>query len=1272
MLPGNGWHFWIDVGGTFTDCLATSPNNEVHVFKVLSSGVVKTTVQRIHNNQLWKCSGLHGFPKQFFKGYFLREQGSKKKLGTISSFNQQEATISVDLTPPESVSEGKRLELFSDEPAPLLAIRMALGIQLDDPIGKVMVRLGTTRATNALLERKGAKTALLITKGFKDLITIGTQNRPELFVLNVKRSASLFDQVIEIQERIDAKGNILIPLDRKPLHDMLVQLRHDKFESLAICLMNAYKNPSHEIALREFGHLAGFNHVSVSHQISPTIKIIPRGETTIVDAYLTPVLRQYISFIQRRLPEGQLRLINSAGGLVACDHLKGKDMILSGPAGGVVGVARVTEEAGLNKAIGFDMGGTSTDVCRYDGRFDYEHESVKAGVRLVAPMLAIETVAAGGGSICSYDGYRLVVGPESAGADPGPACYGARGPLTVTDMNLFLGRIYTERFPFSLDKEIVVKKLEELSQEIHYKTGQKITSIQIAEGFLKIANTNMATAIQKISLQKGYDIRDYCLISFGGAAAQHACAVANELGISQILIHSYSGVLSAYGAGMADIRIFAVRTLLEPYQEHEKVHLEGVFQELQEEVSHQFLSENLGTGILISIIRQLEMRYRGQGTTITVPEHPERTFQQEFERLHMQLYGYIFASRSLEVVTARLELIATSPKKNKKPTPLTTAPPLSLSTHEMVFSGESHRVPLFDWNQLRPGNTIIGPALISEKNSMIVVEKGWEARFSERKDLVLTKIDGEEQEKPLSTDVDHTANPIELELFNRHFSSIAEQMGTTLRRTALSVNVKERLDYSCALFDTQGDLIVNAPHMPVHLGAMSESLRQTIADVESINPGDVLLTNDPMRGGSHIPDITVITPVFDQSNIELLFFVANRAHHAEIGGIQPGSMPSNSKNLAEEGILLHGFKVIEKGHARYKELRGILTSGNFPSRAPDDNICDIEAQVAANRTGVEALLSMVAHHGKRKVQNYIQHIQNAAERKMRDAIRKLPDDIYTFSDQMDNGATIKASITIEDSNAIVDFSRTSPVQSGNLNANRAIVTAAVLYCFRCLIKEDIPLNSGVLKPIRIILPTCFLNPPVMETPKQCAAVVGGNVETSQRCVDVIFGALGVVAASQGTMNNLTFGNKTFGYYETICGGTGAGATFHGCDAIQSHMTNTRLTDPEVLEAQFPVRLIRFEKRPESGGKGRYTGGDGTIRELEFLEPVELSMLSQRRTTAPYGLQGGEPGEPGENILIKKDSQQDISLSSCFTESLSTGDRLVIKTPGGGGFGRKEK
>ncbi len=1388
------WQFWIDVGGTFTDCVARAPDGGLHTGKVLSSGATKGVIEQVPGPGAIVDSLRSGETEDFWAGYELTLLDADGNLTAASSVeaSRRDGTLILGGVPVDPLLPGGRYELRSGEEAPIVAIRSILQARLHDPLPPLDVRLGTTRGTNALLERKGARTAFVTTRGFADVLKIANQDRPRLFDLAIVKPEPVYAVVVEIDERLDAQGNVLQAPDEHAIRRSLEDLRGQQVESVAICLLHAFANPAHEQIVERIARDMGFAEISTSSRLSPLIKIVSRGDTTTVDAYLNPILRQYVERLRHSLgeaptsplsranspdrksddiagegpgvrvkpeafptpdppssPSRTLKLMTSAGGLVDADRFVGKDSILSGPAGGVIGFSRVAEQAGFPRSIGFDMGGTSTDVSRYDGAgrgYELEFETRKAGVRVVAPMLAIETVAAGGGSICGFDGVKLFVGPESAGSDPGPACYGRGGPLTVTDVNLALGRILPERFPFPLDEESVRLRLQDLCDRVASSPlGTRYTPEGLAQGFVDIANANMVRAIRRVSVAKGYDPADYVLATFGGAGAQHACAMARLLGMRQILIHPFAGILSAYGMGLADVRRFAEQAVLQPFSTDTLQQLDAAFADMESRLRDEVRAEGIAETDIDPGIRSLDLRYRGLDSTIHIPHPVNGDYVAAYEAEHERLYGYRHSGRSVEIVAARMEVVGRLPTPDLPACEVTSRLPEPHATTQTWFNGEQHSTGVYLRADLQPGDDVTGPAIICEPTSTVIVDPGFRTRVLARGELLLSdataSATSSEHTPPLSRansvnpETDEIAgdgpgvsaqsnaaatslsqssildpqsstaapDPVQLEIFNNLFASIAEQMGVTLQRTSISTNVKERLDFSCAVFDPAGGLVCNAPHIPVHLGAMSETVRAVIADNPVMQPGDVYVTNDPYRGGSHLPDVTVVTPVFAENRLEPedgtqqksedrrqrteighqppltahhspptaspLFFTASRAHHAEIGGIVPGSMPPFSSTLAEEGVLIRNFKLVDAGVSREEELRHLLTTAPWPTRNVQDNLSDVAAQVAANAAGARLLQDLILRYSLPVVQAYMGHIQHAASAKMRLALGQLPDGEYSLTDSLDNGAPIAVRITIHGETAVVDFTGTGPVLPSNLNANRAIVTAAVLYVFRCLIAEDIPLNSGVLEPVEIILPECLLNPPAHGDPARCAAIVGGNVETSQRVVDVLLGALQLAAASQGTMNNLTFGDATFGYYETICGGSGATRDADGADAVHTHMTNTRLTDVEVIERRYPVRVREFSIRTGSGGAGAHRGGDGIVRRIEFLRPLKVSMLSQRRGDyPPFGLSGGLPGTTGRNTLRKAGSDEEIDLGGCFQFDAGPGDILSIHTPGGGGWG----
>lgn len=1209
------WQFWIDRGGTFTDIVARRPDGQLVIHKLLSENP----------------------------------------------------------------------ERYTD--APVQGIREVLGIAPDAPIPAdtiEVVKMGTTVATNALLERKGDRTVLATTKGFKDALRIGYQNRPDIFALDIVLSEMLYERVIEVEERYSAHGEELIPVNLAAVRIELQAAYDAGIRSCAIVFMHGYRYQAHEQEVATLAQTIGFTQISVSHDVSPLMKLVSRGDTTVVDAYLSPILRRYVNQVAAQLGgvgarhSVPLQFMQSNGGLTDAQAFQGKDSILSGPAGGIVGAVQTSAIAGFGKIIGFDMGGTSTDVAHYNGEYERSFETEVAGVRLRTPMMSIHTVAAGGGSVVHFDGSRYRVGPESAGANPGPASYSKGGPLTVTDANVMVGKLQPEFFPkvfgpngdLPLNADVVRQKFTQLAAEI----GNNRTPEQVASGFLAIAVEKMANAIKKISLQRGYDVSDYTLCCFGGAGGQHACLIADALGMKQVFIHPFAGVLSAYGMGLADVRVLrekAVEAKLTEDLVNGEATLRQLLEDLATEAKQELNRQGTQQDETIQTFCKVHLRYEGTDTALIVNFGPVAAMQQQFEAAHRQQYGFIAPEKGLIVEAVSVEVIQQTftpdePIIERK----TDAKPQPVATVQMYTADTWHETPVFQREDLQPGDSIVGPALIIEATGTNVIEPGWQAELTQRNHLILNRSqESGVSDQKSKIDNRKSPDPVMLEIFNNLFRSIAEQMGITLQNTSSSVNIKERLDFSCAIFDQQGQLVANAPHIPVHLGSMSESVGSLIETYgNSLKPGDVYVLNNPYNGGTHLPDVTVITPVFapslDQEGVPL-FYVASRGHHADIGGITPGSMPPTSTTVEQEGVLLDNFQLVEQGQFRETELTKILTSGTYPVRNLAQNIADLKAQIAANEKGVQELRRMVQQYSLATVQAYMGYVQDNAEESVRRVIEVLKDGSFTV--QLDYGSQIQATITIDrkNRNATIDFTGTSDQLSSNFNAPAAVCKAAVLYVFRTLVNDDIPLNAGCLKPLDIIIPQgCMLNP--------CypAAVVAGNVETSQAITDALYGALGVMAASQGTMNNFTFGNGRYQYYETICGGSGAGADFDGTDAVQTHMTNSRLTDPEVLEWRFPVLLENFCIRPNSEGKGKHCGGNGVIRRLRFLEPMTAAILSSRRVIPPFGLQGGEAGAVGKNSVERSDGKVE-ELGSTATVEMKAGDVFVIETPGGGGYGSLE-
>ncbi len=1198
------WQFWIDRGGTFTDVVGRRPDATLVTHKLLSEN-----------------------PEQY-----------------------QDAAVA--------------------------GIRHLLGLKPGEPITAQQVecvKMGTTVATNALLERKGEPTLLVTSRGFRDALRIAYQNRPRLFDRHIVLPELLYSAVVEADERMGAHGEMITPLKEDELR-LAMQAQFDAgLRCVAIVFLHGYRYSAHEKTAARIAQEIGFTQISTSHETSPLMKLVSRGDTTVVDAYLSPILRRYVAQVAAEMPGVRLFFMQSSGGLTDAHAFAGKDAILSGPAGGIVGMARTAElglrdiSAGMDeqvRVIGFDMGGTSTDVSHYAGEFEREFETQVAGVRMRAPMMSIHTVAAGGGSILQFDGARFRVGPQSAGANPGPACYRRGGPLAVTDANVMVGKIQPRYFPQvfgpqaneMLDDAVVRRQFAELAE----KSGR--TAEDVAEGFIAIAVQQMANAIKKISVARGYDVTRYTLQCFGGAGGQHACLVADALGMTRVFIHPLAGVLSAYGMGLADqtvMREQAIELRLSAASWPTICdQLDALAHTAQDELMRQQVSQGA-----VTLLRRVHVRYEGSDSALVVQHGVLNEIVTRFEAAYRQRFAFLMPDKALIVEAVSVEAVASgdAPEEARQ----TEHPPRQVprrETSRFYSGGQWHQAALVAREDLRSGDVIQGPAIIAERNATTVLEPGWQARLTGLDHLLLERRVPREQRFAAGT----TADPVLLEVFNNLFMNIAEQMGLQLQNTAHSVNIKERLDFSCALFDAQGNLIANAPHMPVHLGSMGESIKTVIREnAGAMHPGDVYVLNDPYHGGTHLPDVTVITPVYLASSplTEPMFYVGSRGHHADIGGATPGSMPPFSTSIEEEGVQLDNVKLVDRGVLREAEMLSLLASGTYPARNPQQNLADLKAQIAANEKGVQELRKMVAQFGLPVVQAYMQHVQDNAEESVRRVITRLQDGQYTLP--LDNGAQIQVAIRVDSKNrsAEIDFSGTSPQQDNNFNAPTAVCMAAVLYVFRTLVDDDIPLNSGCLKPLRVIIPTGS-----MLNPNPPASVVAGNVETSSCITNALYGALGTMAASQCTMNNFTFGNQRYQYYETISGGSGAGEGFDGTSVVQTHMTNSRLTDPEVLEFRFPVRLLSYEIRQGSGGTGRWQGGDGGVRRIEFLEPMTASILSNGRLNGSFGMAGGQPGQPGLNRVIRADGHEE-TLAHIGQTQMQAGDVFEIHTPGGGGYGR---
>ncbi|MFG2729536.1 hydantoinase B/oxoprolinase family protein [Streptomyces canus] len=1130
------------------------------------------------------------------------------------------------------------------------------------------VRMGTTVATNALLERKGERTLLVITRGFRDALRIAYQNRPRIFARRIELPELLHERVVEADERVAADGTVLRAPDLDALAGPLQEAYDDGIRAVAVVCMHSHLHPAHEQAIGQLAARIGFPQISLSSEVSPLMKLVPRGDTAVVDAYLSPVLRRYVRHVADELEGVRLMFMQSNGGLAEARQFRGKDAILSGPAGGIVGMARMSQLAGFDRVIGFDMGGTSTDVSHFAGEYERVFTTQIAGVRLRAPMLDIHTVAAGGGSVLHFDGSRYRVGPDSAGADPGPACYRGGGPLAVTDANVMLGRIQPAHFPRvfgsdgdqPLDAELVRNRFTDLAREIRERTGDDRTPEQAAEGYLQIAVANIANAVKRISVQKGHDVTRYALTTFGGAGGQHACMVADSLGMRTVLVPPMAGVLSALGIGLADTTAMREQSVEAPL---EPAAMSGVLKtadDLESAARAELRAEDVPEN-RIQVTRRAQLRYDGTDTPLTVELTEPTGMRHAFEERHRARYSFTL-DRPLVVEALSVEATGITEPPDLSALAVYQGNPTAPDTVRLHTAGTWRDVPLHRREDLPPGETVTGPAIITETSATTVVDDGWWAATTDDGHLVMERAAITE-----SSELGTKPDPVLLEVFNNLFMSIAEQMGARLESTAQSVNIKERLDFSCALFDPDGNLVANAPHIPVHLGSMGTSVQEVIRRRgPSMNPGDTYAVNDPYHGGTHLPDVTVITPVFDarttESEQRILFYVASRGHHAEIGGIAPGSMPADSSTIDEEGVLFDNWLLAENGRFREEETLRLLTEAPYPSRNPKTNLADLRAQIAANRKGVDEVGRMIENFGLDVVQAYMKHVQDNAEEAVRRVIDALDDGEYAY--ETDSGAVIHVHVRVDRENrsATVDFTGTSAQLTTNFNAPFAVVNAAVLYVFRTLVDDDIPLNDGCLRPLDIVVP-----PGSMLAPEPPAAVVAGNVETSQAITGALYAALGVQAEGSGTMNNVTFGNERHQYYETVASGSGAGDGFPGAPVVQTHMTNSRLTDPEVLEWRLPVQLDEFALRPGSGGAGKWHGGDGAVRRIRFHEPMKVSTLSQHRRVPPYGMAGGEPGALGANRVEHADGTV-TELGGRDSADVGPGDVLVIETPGGGGYG----
>ncbi len=1191
------WDFWIDRGGTFTDVIGRDPSGKLHARKLLSE-----------NPGAYRDAAVQG-------------------------------------------------------------IRDHLGLQTGEPIPAGLVgevRMGTTVATNALLERKGDRTLLVTTKGFRDALRIGYQARPDIFAKEIIKPEQLYEAVVEIDERVLADGVVEQAPDETAIRTALQAQFDAGFRAVAIAFMHAYRYPAHEQVTARIAREIGFPQVSVSHEVSPLIKLVGRGDTTVVDAYLSPILGRYVAQVSDELDiartGARLMFMMSSGGLTAAELFQGKDAILSGPAGGVVGLAETGRSAGFDKVIGFDMGGTSTDVAHFDGEYERAFETEVAGVRMRAPMMLIHTVAAGGGSILHYDGARFRVGPDSAGANPGPAAYRRGGPLAVTDANVMVGKLIPDYFPpifgekrdQPLDVEAVKAKFVALATEV----GDGRSPEQVADGFIQIAVANMAEAIKKISVQRGYDITRYALNSFGGAGGQHACLVADALGIKTVLLHPFSGLLSAYGMGLAEIRATRTAALDVPLDGGAQAAVEAAAAGLAAETRAEVSGQGVPDGD-IAILTRAHVRYAGTDTAIAVSAGTPDAMKAAFQAAHKARFGFMDEAKALVIEAVEVEAIGGGAKFEEASVPEIAGEPVAAQTTRLFSKGQWHEAQIVRREAMQPGQGVSGPAIIIEPNQTVVVEEGWSARLTAKDHLVLVRSKALVQNAAIGT----RADPVMLEIFNNLFMSIAEQMGVTLQNTAYSVNIKERLDFSCAVFDQSAALVANAPHMPVHLGSMDKSVETVIKNNTVIRPGDVYCLNAPYNGGTHLPDITVCTPVFDEAEEQILFWVASRGHHADVGGTAPGSMSPLATVIEEEGVYIDNFKIVDQGRFCEEELVAILTGARYPVRNVVQNVNDLKAQIAANAKGVAELKKMITSFGLDVVQAYMGHVQDNAAESVARLLAKLHDCEFTYP--MDQGCAIKVRISIDRDKreATVDFTGTSPQREDNFNAPAPVTRAAVLYVFRVMVDDAIPMNAGCLRPIKIVIPEGS-----MLSPRYPAAVVAGNVEVSQAVTNTLFGALEAMSSSQGTMNNLTFGNDEYQYYETICSGSPAGPGFHGTSGVHVHMTNSRLTDPEILETRFPVVLEDFHIRAGSGGRGEWNAGDGTSRTIRFRKTMDCAILASHRKVRPFGVKGGEPGQLGKT-MVRRLSGAVEELKPCDQTLLQAGEAVTVITPTAGGYGK---
>ncbi len=1270
----NNWKLWVDTGGTFTDCLAVDPYQNLTRAKVLSTGALRGRIVAVLSekegtiqvNCNWTTQ------KDIFTGYQFKLLNSAHIPVQIIGSNLELGQLTLSSLPDRDSLKAADFEISATEEAPILAARLVTNTPLRQPLPPIEMRLGSTKGTNAILEKKGSKVIFMVTRGFRDLVKIGTQQRKDIFALHILQTEPLYTEVIEVDERIGSKGEVIRPLTESEVNRVIEFAKTKKAEAIAIAFPHSYLNPEHEMLLTKRLKEAGIKYISASAFLAPTIKILPRAETAITNAYLSVIIENYLQGVLQKLPEGSLKVMTSAGGLVDAQYYQPVDSLLSGPAGGVVGAAYIARLIGLYtgqapKLLTLDMGGTSTDVSRYDQEFSYRYELQMGDTHLSVPSLAIETVAAGGGSLCYFDGHKLSVGPESAGANPGPACYGFGGPLALTDINLLMGKLKEDRFGIPIHKEAAQAAFRQLKDTLNASSKHPVSEEALLNGFISIANEKMVEAIRKLSVQKGYDPTAFSLLAFGGAGGQHACEVAQLLQMKQVIVPYDAGLLSAFGIGQAAIERMVTRQVIQPL--HSVIgQLDMWIAEVSLEAKEKIRREGYSDEQISIRSRQIFLRFEGQEASLPIDYEKNVNLHEVFREKYKQLYGHWLAHRTIELESIK---VTASVEGNLPELPeihLNIYSPDPSDYSNCFLNGKWQEIPVFYWEDLQPGASIQGPALVISNNCSVTVENNWVFELDIFNNII---INYNEENQDVQTKRNSIEKPesVQLELFTNRFTAIAEEMGFLLERVAFSVNVKERLDFSCGILDPDGNLVVNAPHIPVHLGSLGICVRK-VKEKLLLEPGDVVITNHPQYGGSHLPDITLIAPAFTD-NQSLIGYVAIRAHHTEVGGTRPGSMPPDATSLAEEGVVIAPTYLLRKGEPRWHEIEQILMAGPYPTRAIRENMADLNGTLAAIQLGVSSLKELSQKFSLALVLKYQKALTQYARFSLTESLQKLKETVFKAQEFLDDGTPLSVRIQINNSEIMFDFTGSGPTHPANLNATPAIVNSAVIYVLRLLINKPIPLNEGIMESVRLIIPQGILNPDFTKNPEACPAVVGGNTETSQRLVDTLLKAFGLAACSQGTMNNLLFGNASFGYYETIGGGTGAGNGFHGASAVHQHMTNTRITDPEIFELRYPVRLDEFSIRMYSGGKGKWQGGEGIIRKITFLQPVSLTLLSQHRKELPYGLHGGEAGKKGEQKIIRHNGTEE-TMDGIDQKELLPGDRLILRTPGGGGYGTQKK